>query len=196
MVTNHSKKNRRRLQTITLSTVLQLCQKPKFQKQDIIEMEIKILRSLSWLVNPPTTVDFIADFLKFLPCSVPFHIRQRLFQNSRYMAELSICDPFFMDYLPSTIAFAAVANSIADYLHEHTNATFIFYKHVKNKLGFCRTRYPIPLVREKLHDMLDAGDPLEIVDTSFSEATSSTRSGSSDSMKVLLEPEHKIVACK
>lgn len=188
-----------RTKRIKMSTMLQLCQRPKFEKQDIFDMEIKILHSLSWLVNPPTAVDFIADFLKFLPCSVPFNLRQRLYMTSRYMAELSICDPFFMDYFPSTIAFAAVVNSIED--NEHNNPSnsddvSIFYNYLKNNLGFCRNSYPLDLIRERLHDMVDAGDPSRSVKTFFMADEDSTgKSSNSYSMKVV-EPEHTILTCK
>lgn len=190
-ITNHSPCSFtnivRKKRTIELSTMLKLCQQYTFETQDIIEMEIKILHSLSWLVHPPTAVDFIADFLKFLPCSVPLKLRQVLFRKSRYVTELSICDPFFMNHLPSTIAFAAVVNSIKDHEEDDlfafpTDASLCFYNHLKNDLGFTHDDCSIVLVRERLREILDKEDALVgIVDTSVSEDSSTTRSSCSSS---------------
>lgn len=84
---------------IKLSTLTELsrCQ---FSGEDIEQMEIRILQSISWFIHPPTVVDFISHLLKFLPPTVPMPVRQNIYELSRYMAELSICNPFFLGTSP------------------------------------------------------------------------------------------------
>jgi len=94
---------------IKLSTLTHLS-RGQFDDRDIEKMEVKILKALSWLVHPPTIVDFIYHFLKLLPVQIRPPVRHEIFELSRYTAELSVCDPFFIEYPPSLIAFAAILN--------------------------------------------------------------------------------------
>jgi len=94
---------------IKLSTLTHLS-RGQFDSQDIEKMEVKILKALSWLVHPPTVVDFIHQILKLLPVQIRQPVRYKIFELSRYTAELSVCDPFFIEYPPSMIAFAAILN--------------------------------------------------------------------------------------
>jgi len=94
---------------IKLSTLVDLS-RSQFSATDIENMELEILKSLQWFVHPPTPVDFISFFVKFLPPSVSVPTRHNVFELSRYIVELAVCDPFLVEALPSTIAFSAVLN--------------------------------------------------------------------------------------
>ena len=143
---------------IKLSTLAELsrCQ---FESKDIEEMEIQILQSLSWFVHPPIVVDFISHLLKFLPAVVPMPARKKIFELSRYMAELSICDPLFMDHHPSTIAFAAIINVLE---HEpgigivSVRCRSMFYFSIHEELGFRRDISVMYLVCKRLETMVAA----------------------------------------
>lgn len=76
-------------------------------------MEFRILSSLDWMVHPPTVVSFVSHFLLFLP-QVHSSVRKDIFELARYLAELSICDAFFVDCSSSTIAYSAVLNVMDD----------------------------------------------------------------------------------
>lgn len=86
----------------------------QFNNRDIEKMELKILKALSWLVHPPIVVDFIQHLVKLLPIQVGPQVQHKIFELSRYTAELSVCDPFFTEYPPSLIAFAAILNVLED----------------------------------------------------------------------------------
>jgi len=81
-----------------------------FLREDIIKMEIEILKSLNWMVNPPTTVDFIYYMLTFLPVNICTPVRGVIFDLSCYVTELSVCDSSFVGIPRSIIAFAAILN--------------------------------------------------------------------------------------
>jgi hypothetical protein len=143
---------------IKLSTLTELS-RSQFSGADIEEMEVKILQNLSWLVHPPTVVDFISHLLKFLPPAVSMPVRQNIFELSRYMAELSVCDPFFIEHHPSTIAFSAIINVLdGDMNRSRISAPCRseFYKCLEHELGFCRHRPVVRLVCDRLQTMIAA----------------------------------------
>lgn len=76
-------------------------------------MELRILKALTWLVNPPTTLSFIRQFLELLP---PMLMQQEmkvtLYDISRFQTELAVADYSLMAISPSTIAYACVMNSL------------------------------------------------------------------------------------
>lgn len=143
---------------IKLSTLTELS-RSQFSGADIEEMEVKILQSLSWLVHPPTVVDFISHLLKFLPPAVPMPVRQNIFELSRYMAELSVCDPFFIEHHPSTIAFSAIINVIDSDVNRFMVSVpcrSVFYRCLEHELGFHRHRPVVRLVCDRLQAMIAA----------------------------------------
>lgn len=81
-----------------------------FKPKHIEAMELKILTALSWHMHPPTVADFIIQLLHFIPEQVRSSVRHNIFELSRYFAELSVCDSFFMEQKASTIAFSAILN--------------------------------------------------------------------------------------
>lgn len=94
-------------------TTLSNLSRGQFFPPDIEEMEFRILSSLDWMIHPPTVVSFVSHFLLFLP-QVHSSVRKDIFELARYLAELSICDAFFVDCSSSTIAYSAVLNVMDD----------------------------------------------------------------------------------
>mmetsp|Transcript_8098 Transcript_8098/g.15250 ORF Transcript_8098/g.15250 Transcript_8098/m.15250 type:complete len:293 (+) Transcript_8098:153-1031(+) len=86
----------------------------RFSPQDIELMETEILTSLSWLVHPPTTLDFISHIIKLMPLDASLKTRHDIFDMSRYVAELSVCDRYFVEHHKSTIALATLLNVLED----------------------------------------------------------------------------------
>jgi hypothetical protein len=98
---------------IKLDTLSKLS-RGQFLPKDIEDMELQILKTLSWLVHPPTSLDYISFFLKFLRKSVEMQQRFHIFEVTRYLSELSVCDPFFVDHDKSSVAVAAILNVLDD----------------------------------------------------------------------------------
>ena len=94
------------------STTLADLSRGRFTSKDIEKMEIQVLSALSWLVNPPMAVDFISYLILFLPDEICHEARNNIFELSRYQAELSVCDSFFVGFKASTVAFASILNVI------------------------------------------------------------------------------------
>ena len=104
---------RKRLDQCNISRLSKLS-RGNFRERDIEEMELKILHSLSWLVNPPLASEFIPIVLNLPSLSLHSFVRQQIFESSQYMVELTVCDPFFIESTPSVIAFAAILNALEE----------------------------------------------------------------------------------
>ncbi len=131
----------------------------QFGPRDIERMELEILQDLTWLVHPPSTVEFITLFLKFLPPEISMDIRTEIFEMSRYLAELAVCDPFFMDCESSTIAFAAILNVLENNVGE-TNISYAsrerYFRDLHVYLGLLRGKPCIRSARDRLLKMHSA----------------------------------------
>lgn len=143
---------------IKLSTLTQLS-RGQFGPHDIERMELEILHSLSWLVHPPSVVEFVSLLLKFMPKEVRMPIRNEIFELARYLSELSVCDPFFIEHDSSTIAFAAILNVLEDdvsYDHVPHSSRERFLRELQTHLGLQRGKSTVRLARDRLQTMLAA----------------------------------------
>ncbi len=92
----------------------------QYNSADIIRMESDMLSELEWHINGPTAVSFVAYILTLLPpmkdeCGsmcITNVLYDSLFTNARYQIELSVAWYEFVTENPSTIAVAALINSI------------------------------------------------------------------------------------
>ena len=68
---------------------------------------------MKWQVHPPTSLLFTRYLLCLLPVSaMPLTCRHDTLELSRFLTELSVMDYFFVSYLPSTVALAALLNAM------------------------------------------------------------------------------------
>jgi len=98
---------------IKLSTLARLSRQ-QFTAEDIEQMEMEILKTLSWLVHPPTAADFMSHLIDLLQPSTSERTRHYIFELSRYTSELAVCDPYFIEHHKSTIALATILNVLED----------------------------------------------------------------------------------
>jgi hypothetical protein len=108
----------------SLSTLANLS-RGQFGPASILEMEKLLLNALQWRLHPPTLYAFVTFLLKLLPTTVedPRYglkpsIASELFEVAMYVAELSVCDAFFVErQIPSSIiALAAICTSMDELL--------------------------------------------------------------------------------
>jgi Cyclin, N-terminal domain/Cyclin, C-terminal domain len=87
--------------------------KGEFEKCDILEMEITILQTLAWQVNPPTLHCFVEHLCAVLPSLFD---ESRLiicvYQRAIFLAELALYDSTFVEKKKPMVAVAAVLNAI------------------------------------------------------------------------------------
>jgi hypothetical protein len=84
----------------------------RFNETQIVEMEMKMLNTFSWYVNPIVPQDFITYFVRILSHinpSLDKSAQTKLIELSIYVIELIVFTPQFMDDKPSSLACAAMA---------------------------------------------------------------------------------------
>ena len=93
------------------SSVLANLSRGQFDTAHIEEMELKILSALSWKLYAPTPLSFLSEFLNFLPKELVSTVeRKEVYEISKYLAELAVCESSFVGRPNSVIALAAMAN--------------------------------------------------------------------------------------
>ena len=76
----------------------------------ILKMEICIIKSLRWHLNPPTSSIYLDVANPLIDASViNKEASYEITELSRYLVELSVCDSFFADKKPSSVAYAAMS---------------------------------------------------------------------------------------
>ena len=143
--------------------ISELCKlsRGQFRAKDIEDMELKILQALSWLVNPPLATDFISLVLNLLPPTVHPFVRQRIFELSQYIIELTVCDPFFIQSPASVIAFAAMLNVLEadiDCLSFSSTNRNMFLQEVQNALSLDKSDHEVRRHRKRMHNILSLQD--------------------------------------
>lgn len=88
----------------------------EFDMKDVCGMESHILHKLSWNLHPPTATAFSALFLDHFFASRVVTISSAdmddIYDVSSFFSELAVCDYFFVLLRSSTVALAAILNSL------------------------------------------------------------------------------------
>eukprot|EP00979_Chaetoceros_neogracilis_P006500 scaffold1327_cov229-Chaetoceros_neogracile.AAC.5 len=141
---------------IKLCTVAMLSRE-LFTGGDIEAMEMKIMQALSWLVNPVTSWDFISHMAVMLPPTASRQTCRELHELCRYLSELSVCDPFFVEQHKSTVALATILNVLEDEisteeLPRHSRQEYLNYV-TKNFTWFTENVSALNLCRDRLRHL-------------------------------------------
>mmetsp|Transcript_30592 Transcript_30592/g.52235 ORF Transcript_30592/g.52235 Transcript_30592/m.52235 type:complete len:346 (+) Transcript_30592:257-1294(+) len=80
--------------------------------QDILSCEREMLPCLQWKMNGPTSYQFIHYILELLPDATDLNAALKLYAGSRRQVELSVQDHVFVPIKRSTVAVAAMLNSL------------------------------------------------------------------------------------
>mmetsp|Transcript_26878 Transcript_26878/g.58300 ORF Transcript_26878/g.58300 Transcript_26878/m.58300 type:complete len:472 (+) Transcript_26878:173-1588(+) len=127
---------------IRLTTLCKLS-RGLFGPKEIEDMEWTILTALEFQIHPPTASAFVSHMVDLLPPFVllkngsSVHVgsnrhaafssssmlRREVIDYSRYLAELAVCDLFFVEFYPSTVAYAAVLNVLETNAQVHAVMT-------------------------------------------------------------------------
>ncbi len=117
----------------SLSTLANLS-RGQFGPSSILEMEKLLLVALRWRLHPPTLFCFVTFFLQLIPTKaqdatfgINPTISSELFEVAMYVAELSVCDAFFVErQIPSSvIALAAICTAMDDLLEPKGSNDFL-----------------------------------------------------------------------
>ena len=115
-------------------------------------MELLVLTNLTWLCNPPTAIAFVIHLLLLLPADeIDPTERNELFESSRFLAELSVADSFFVDTpLPSIIGLAAILNSLDKCQTLSHEARTHYLRSVAEEIGISHEDSDISIAQNRL----------------------------------------------
>mmetsp|Transcript_18880 Transcript_18880/g.40475 ORF Transcript_18880/g.40475 Transcript_18880/m.40475 type:complete len:285 (+) Transcript_18880:175-1029(+) len=75
----------------------------------VLKMEICVMKKLHWHLNPPTPSIYLNVINPLIDvCAGDAQASYEISELSRYLLELSVCDGFFTDKNPSSIAYASI----------------------------------------------------------------------------------------
>jgi hypothetical protein len=95
-------------------TLLVQLSRGSYDSQDFKKMEFDILFGLNWYLNDPTPMNFMVCYLALLPLhesSVAIQ-HQVIYEHAKFQVELALVDYEMMINTPSSIALAALSNSL------------------------------------------------------------------------------------
>ena len=155
-------------------TTLANLSRGQFGPAHIEEMEMIILNALGWAVHPPTAYSFISHLLLFLPQEAPTAVRKDLYELSRYLSELTVCDSFFVDQNTSTVALAAILNVMEDMSYTRLSAGIRekFLRDLSEKLGFNCREPAVSAARERIRAMVSTSMGFAPNESKLSKASS------------------------
>ena len=146
----------------------------QFNEEDMRQMELKILSTLGWFVNPPTRL----DYARMLVHEAIAHLRlsegqrnisgtdywlktkediDQCVDTMRFIIELSVCDYYFVTKRPSMIASAAVTLASQIVKHKRSSSGFADFlaafvaRSIKANEGYCRDE--IKSIFNRLYDL-------------------------------------------
>ena len=100
--------------------VMSTMSRGQFSVQQVEDMEMLILTSMKWHINPPTALTFVNEFLGLLPCSVSASMRQRTHELCKAQIRRAMMDyHVFALVEASSLAFAALRNALRDVGMDH-----------------------------------------------------------------------------
>lgn len=91
----------------------------EFSVENVANMERVILPALNWSMYPPTTTEFVYLYMRVLTLQSIENSSEYIHKYALHVSELAVSDYFFVTYEPSTIAIAAIINSL-----EHEKVSF------------------------------------------------------------------------
>jgi hypothetical protein len=141
---------------IKLGTLANLS-RGQFGPRDIEEMEWNVLTSLEWKIHPPTSMSFISHLLLLLPPQVDDACKEEIYALSRYITELSVCDSAFVEINPSSVAFAAILNSLEDRKYRKFISSSVrdqFVRSIERHVDLHRDDEHVTMARPKLKKLL------------------------------------------
>jgi hypothetical protein len=199
---------------IKLSTLASLS-RGQFGPQHIEQMEWQIMGALGWKLHPPTLFAFVSYFLMLFHnepvCSIPpvhHAVRKELFEVAIYMAELSVCDSYFVPFPASVVAMAALSNvmdnpQIMSPTKLNEGQRLAFWNLASSHLGFCdgyhyfpdddaaslTRHYQLQAAKDRLRTMYAAATAPGVGDVNGTDATMANDGAEGSSLRGATHPQ-------
>ena len=116
-----------------------------FAIEDLVGMEMEIVKSLTWLLHPATAKSISVHMLSLLEMEIPASVLNKVASTAIFFVELSVCDYSFVTMKKSAVAISALLNATEQDIEVHLR--------LKKVISDIRCRvdwYEISFARERL----------------------------------------------
>jgi hypothetical protein len=97
-----------------------------YTAEQVEKMELVILKAIAWRMNPPTALAFVREFLDMLPEScLNEEMRSAVYDLCKFQTELCVRIYEFVPVKASTIAMAALVNSLESLGMNYSSLRFV-----------------------------------------------------------------------
>jgi hypothetical protein len=79
-----------------------------FTEDDVAQMELRIIRELSWHLHPPSTYCFLRQYERLIPTGVSESAKEMIEEVTKIVAELTILEDQYLRYNPSVLGYATM----------------------------------------------------------------------------------------
>lgn len=133
----------------------------EFDMKDVCAMETNILTALQWNLHPPTAAAFTSIFLDYFFASRIVSITSTdlddMYDVSSFFSELAVCDYFFVQLRPSTIAIASILNAVEGmYGPDHSLVSDILAASLR--LRFPVLQHDVTAARNRLWELYERSE--------------------------------------
>lgn len=100
---------------ISLTDLISELSRGQFDWDDVFQMEMTVLSSLSWKIHPPSTMEFVVKILELNPFTnkpIQEFDLMSVLNLAKYFVELSSYDYFFVKEHSSMIALSGILNAM------------------------------------------------------------------------------------
>jgi len=138
-----------------------------YTEMDVVEMEQEILTSLLWRMNGPTTNAFLSHIMTLLPPSAYGYDKttaMTILDFSRFQAEIAVSDYDLSLQKPSTVALAAILNSIEGIEMSlfPARSRFQFFQLIADALGMNPFSSEVNVARARLLELFSHSSGYEM----------------------------------
>ena len=139
-----------------------------YEADEILSTEEEILTALQWRVSGcPISHDFVHDILSLLPPSAYVGdetTAMTILDFARFQCEIAVCDYGLSMRKKSTVALAAILNSIegVDECLLSADSRFRFFKHVSETTGLKLFTQSVNTARTRLLELFSANSGFEM----------------------------------
>eukprot|EP00339_Tiarina_fusa_P002550 CAMPEP_0117052022 /NCGR_PEP_ID=MMETSP0472-20121206/35961_1 /TAXON_ID=693140 ORGANISM="Tiarina fusus, Strain LIS" /NCGR_SAMPLE_ID=MMETSP0472 /ASSEMBLY_ACC=CAM_ASM_000603 /LENGTH=298 /DNA_ID=CAMNT_0004766493 /DNA_START=130 /DNA_END=1023 /DNA_ORIENTATION=+ len=170
-----------------------------FTEEDVVEMEMKILKTLNWRTHPPSTYCFLRQYERLLPSSVESETMEMIQEVTKLISELTVSEMKYNKHPQSIIAFGAMLLAMelvdTENLLMHQRQCFVI--RMSTVAGLESSSSKVLKVFEALKQTMDESEKLQALVDSLASARRTTpslkpisRSSSKTMLESIQSPRH------
>jgi hypothetical protein len=146
-------------------TVIARLSRGAYTRDEIEEMERRIVVSLQWRMHPPTAISFVRQFMALLPKGgISEMERETAFELAKFQTELAVTDSWFLGDQDSKVALAALSNAL-HFTSLSLSSICDFVHYVKQAANIHSDNQNLHDAEDRLYCSLESSSPVSLEGT-------------------------------